>query len=65
MQLLVGDVLAEISAYATPCSKNAPWFTDRYFNRMDHDRHPGWSRAYAWVREPGTIRTGDPVIVEP
>jgi MOSC domain-containing protein YiiM len=65
VQVLIGDVLAEVSAYATPCAKNAPWFTDRYFNRMDHDRHPGWSRVYAWVREPGTIRIGDAVIVEP
>jgi len=64
-QLLVGDVLAEISAWATPCKKNAQWFADRDFRRMDHDRHPGWSRAYAWVREPGTIRQGDPVVVEP
>lgn len=64
-QLLIGDVLAEVSAYATPCSKNAPWFLDRDFNRMNHDRHPGWSRVYAWVREPGTIRTGDAVVVEP
>ena len=59
-QLLIGDVLAEISAWATPCKKNAQWFADRDFNRMNHDRHPGWSRAYAWVREPGTIRQGDP-----
>jgi MOSC domain-containing protein YiiM len=64
-QLLVGDVLLEISAWATPCAKNAAWFADRDFNRMSHDRHPGWSRAYAWVREPGTIRQGDPVVVEP
>lgn len=64
-QMLIGDVLAEISAWSTPCSKNAPWFIDGDFNRMDHERHPGWSRAYAWVREPGTIRTGDDVIVEP
>ena len=64
-QLLIGDVLAEISAWATPCKKNAPWFADRDFNRMNHDRHPGWSRAYAWVREPGTIRQGDQVVVEP
>ena len=41
------------------------WFSDGDFNRMDHERHPGWSRAYAWVREPGTIRSGDAVIVEP
>jgi MOSC domain-containing protein YiiM len=64
-QLLVGDVLAEISAWATPCKKNAQWFADRDFNRIEHGRHPGWSRAYAWVREPGTIRQGDAVIVEP
>jgi hypothetical protein len=65
VQLLIGDVLAEVSAYATPCSKNAAWFVDRDFNRMDQDRHPGWSRVYAWVKEPGTIRAGDPVVVEP
>jgi hypothetical protein len=65
VQLLIGDVLAEVSAYATPCAKNAGWFRDRDFNRMLHDRHPGWSRVYAWVREPGTIRAGDPVVVEP
>jgi MOSC domain-containing protein YiiM len=64
-QLLIGDVLAEISAWSTPCVKNAPWFLERDFHRMDHDRHPGWSRAYAWVREPGTIRQGDRVVVEP
>jgi len=64
-QLRIGDVLAEVSAWATPCAKNADWFVDRDFNRMSHDLHPGSSRAYAWVREPGSIRTGDQVIVEP
>lgn len=65
VQLLIGDVLAEISAWSTPCAKNAGWFADRDFRRIDHDQHPGWSRAYAWVREPGTIHQGDRVIVEP
>lgn len=64
-QLRIGEVLAELSAWATPCKKNADWFVDRDFHRMDHDRHPGWSRAYAWVREPGRIATGDTVVVEP
>lgn len=64
-QVLLGDVLAEVSAWATPCQKNAQWFASGDFRRMDHDRHPGWSRAYAWVREPGTVRAGDPVVVEP
>jgi hypothetical protein len=65
VQLLIGDVLAEVSAFATPCAKNAAWFVGRDHRRMDHERHPGWSRVYAWVREPGTIRTGDVVVVEP
>jgi MOSC domain-containing protein YiiM len=64
-QLLIGDVLAEVSAWATPCTKNAQWFVGRDFHRMDHELHPGSSRAYAWVREPGTVRQGDRVVVEP
>ena len=57
--------LAEISAFATPCAKNAQWFSDRDFRRIDHNRHPGWSRAYAWVLEGGEVETGDAVVVEP
>lgn len=64
-QLRIGQILAEVSAWSTPCKKNADWFVDRDFNRMSHDLHPGWSRAYAWVREPGHVNTGDTVIVEP
>jgi hypothetical protein len=56
VRLLVGDSLVEISAWATPCAKNAQWFADRVFRRMDHNLHPGWSRAYAWVLEAGTVR---------
>jgi hypothetical protein len=65
VRVLAGEVLAEISAYATPCKKNAAWFAGGDFNRMQQERHPGWSRLYAWVLEPGRIRTGDAVLVEP
>lgn len=64
VRLLIGDVTCEISSWAEPCRKNDQWFVDRS-DRIDHRLHPGWSRAYAWVLEPGTIRAGDPVIVEP
>ena len=64
-EMRIGELRAEISGYATPCSKNADWFVDRYFNRMAHDEHPGWSRVYAWVLEPGTVGEGDEVTVEP
>jgi MOSC domain-containing protein YiiM len=65
VQLRIGTVLAEVSAYALPCSKNAAWFADRDFNRMSHDLHPGWSRVYASVLEDGVVRPGDQVVVEP
>ncbi len=59
------DLLLELSSYAIPCAKNAPWFTGGDFRRMAQDRHPGWSRLYGTVLRPGTVRTGDAVVVEP
>jgi MOSC domain-containing protein YiiM len=64
-RLLIGEVAAEVASWAPPCKKTAGWFVDGAFSRIDHDRHPGWARAYAWVLEPGRVRTGDEVIVEP
>ena len=64
VRLLVGQALLELSGWATPCRHNDQWFTGRS-NRIDHGDHPGWSRAYAWVLEGGTVRQGDPVVVEP
>jgi hypothetical protein len=61
----LGEVVAEISSYATPCAKNAAWFADRDFKRIDHDANPGWSRLYAWVLEAGTVGVGDDFEVEP
>jgi MOSC domain-containing protein YiiM len=65
VRLRIGEVLVEISAYATPCAKNAQWFSDRDFKRIDHSVNPGLSRAYAWVLEGGTVVAGDEVVVEP
>ena len=65
VRVRVGGVLAEISGYAVPCKKNAQWFLGGDFNRMQHERHPGTSRAYASVLEDGVVRTGDPAVVEP
>jgi len=61
----VGEVEGEISSYSTPCAKNAAWFADGCFKRMDQELHPGWSRLYAWVRVPGVVRLGDTFEVEP
>ncbi|MDW3218887.1 MAG: MOSC domain-containing protein [Acidimicrobiales bacterium] len=59
----IGDIRCRISAYAVPCAKNARWFVDGDFNRILHDRHPGWGRLYASVLEGGTVRPGDTVRV--
>ncbi len=59
------DVVIELSAGATPCAHNTPYFVNGNFNRMNHDQHPGWSRLYASVLVDGAIRVGDSVEVEP
>ena len=61
----IGTVVGEISSHATPCAKNADWFHDRAFRRIDHDEHAGWSRLYATVLRPGAVRQGDRFEVEP
>ncbi len=65
VQLSIGEVLAEVSAYAEPCSKNAGWFVGGDYGRMSHDRQRGVSRLYASVLRDGVIRPGDAIVVEP
>jgi MOSC domain-containing protein YiiM len=60
----IGTVLAEASLYSLPCKNNAPWFTDRDFTRIHHERGPV-SRMYASVLEPGEVSVGDEVVLEP
>jgi MOSC domain-containing protein YiiM len=54
-----GSSLLEVTDATSPCSKNAAWFVDGDFNRMNQARHPGWSRMYARVVEEGEVVTGD------
>lgn len=60
-RMTIGPVEIEVTFYATPCSKNAQWFTDGGYNRMHANRHPGESRVYARVLKGGAITAGDPV----
>ena len=54
-------VVAEVTDYAGPCSKNAAWFIDGKFERMLERNHPGESRVYARVLAGGAVKTGDDV----
>jgi hypothetical protein len=64
-RLRIGPVLAEVSVPALPCRQIKPFFIDARFSRVHHARHPGSSRWYATVLEPGSIAVGDVVEVEP
>lgn len=64
-RLQVGGARLEITTPAAPCVKNARWFVDRRYDRIDHERHPGVSRLYALVVAPGPVTDGDEVVVEP
>lgn len=60
VQLELGaEVLAEITNYTSPCSKNARWFLNGDFSRMSQKLHPGESRVYARVLRTGILRPGD------
>ena len=41
VRIELGEVLAEVSAYADPCTKNAGWFVDGDYGRMGHDARAG------------------------
>ncbi|MBC8144151.1 MAG: MOSC domain-containing protein [bacterium] len=56
------DVIVEITTYAVPCRNIIESFADNDSTRISQKLHPGWSRAYVRVLEPGRIRTGDPIV---
>ena len=64
-RLSVGtEVKLEVLSYTAPCSHNTCWFTDSDFSRISQKIHPGRSRVYARVLAEGTVKQGDPVMVE-
>lgn len=59
----LGEVTAEVTSYASPCSKISASFLEGNFNRVNQKIHPGWSRLCLRVIEPGAIKSGDTVTV--
>lgn len=57
------EVTIEITRYTTPCNSIAPVFKDSQYARISQSRYPGWSRVYARVLTPGSIRAGDSVRI--
>lgn len=63
VRLRIGEVVCEVSVPALPCANNAQWFRGGDFNLMHHERG-AVSRAYATVLAGGSVRAGDPVVLE-
>ena len=64
-RLRIGAALVEVTRYTVPCNTIAASFAGRQFRRIHQDEHPGWSRVYARVLEPGVIAAGDAVEHQP
>jgi MOSC domain-containing protein YiiM len=58
---LGGEVLVEVTRYTSPCNNIAGSFVDDGYERVSQTRHPGWSRVYARVIQPGSICVSDHV----
>ena len=52
-----------ITSYTAPCNNVAFAFADGNMNRVSQKKHPGWSRLYARVLQPGRLAPGDPVTL--
>jgi MOSC domain-containing protein YiiM len=61
--LLGAEVTLEITRYTSPCANIRTAFKGGDYGRISQKVHAGWSRVYARVLVPGTVRTGDPVQV--
>ena len=63
--LLGEDVALEVTKYTSPCVNIRTAFNGGQYSRISQKTHAGWSRVYARVLVPGTVREGDPVRLLP
>jgi len=63
-RVLLGDEVAlEVTRYTSPCTQIKAAFQGGDYARISQKTHAGWSRVYARVLVPGTVRAGDSVRV--
>ena len=58
------NLLLEITSFTTPCKLIGGSFGDGDSTRISQKTHPGWSRLYARVLEPGLVTIGESVRPE-
>jgi MOSC domain-containing protein YiiM len=57
------DLVVQITRYTSPCVNITRSFLHGDYSRVSQKRHPGWSRVYARVLVPGSVRPGDPARI--
>ena len=63
-RILLGEEVAlEVTRYTSPCVSIKSAFRGGEYSRISQKAHAGWSRVYARVLVPGTVRAGDAVRV--
>ena len=61
-RLMLGEeVLIEITTYTSPCNSIENSFADGKYQRISQKVHPGYSRVYARVLQPGRLTVGQTV----
>jgi MOSC domain-containing protein YiiM len=55
------EVLIEITTYTSPCNSIEDAFADGKYQRISQKVHPGYSRVYARVLQPGRLTVGQAV----
>ncbi|MCM3874507.1 MAG: MOSC domain-containing protein [Pyrinomonadaceae bacterium] len=64
LQLALGDeVLIEITRYTSPCNTIENSFAGGKYQRISQKVHPGYSRVYARVLQPGRLTVGQTVRI--
>jgi MOSC domain-containing protein YiiM len=57
------DVIIQLTTYTTPCNTIPDYFVDGNYQRISQKLHPGDSRIYARVLQPGQLLVGQTVKV--
>lgn len=64
VRLKIGqDVVLEVTRFTVPCKTIRAAFAADNYSRISQTEHPGWSRVYARVVQPGFVQTGDPLTI--
>jgi MOSC domain-containing protein YiiM len=57
------DVIVEVTSYTSPCNSIPQFFTGGEYQRISQKLHPGYSRVYARVLQPGRLTIGQQVCL--